>query len=186
MTLQENTKINIYNKQLFIITMALNNFDSLITWSEFTTVPSRPAGVQEDAEIRVNSSVRYRTRRHGNAISIADATVNITTVTATSWVVSDKKTALLLKHEQGHYDITALGTREFYTQLLTLTADSTNALDVKIAALKQQFQQKIDACNMLYDTRTDHSLISSVQDTWNQKIASAKVNPAGTINDLPS
>ena len=92
--------------------MALNNFDYLIGWPEFTSVPARPAGVQEDAEIKVNSAVSYRTRRRGSAVSIVDATVNIVTVTAESWVVSDKKTDPLLKHEQGHYDITALGTRE--------------------------------------------------------------------------
>lgn len=166
--------------------MALNNFDHLVGWPEFTSVPSRPAGVQEDAEIKVNSAVGYRTRRRGNAISIVDATVNIVTVTAESWVVSDKKTDPLLKHEQGHYDVTALGTREFYNELLTLAADSPHALGVKIAALKEQYQQKIDACNIRYDTQTNHSLNTAVQDTWNRQIATAKANPAGVINDLPS
>lgn len=166
--------------------MAINNFDHLVDWPEFRTVSSRPAGVNEDAEIKANSAVSYRTRKRGNAVSILDAAVNIVTVTAESWVVSDKKTPILLKHEQGHYDITALGTREFYSQLLILTADSTNALSVKITALKEQFQQKIDACNIRYDTQTNHGLITSLQDTWNQKIASAKVNPEGIINDLPS
>jgi predicted secreted Zn-dependent protease len=166
--------------------MPINNFDHLVAWSEFRTVSSRPPGVKEDAEIKANSAVSYRTRRRGNAVSIVDATVNIITVTEESWVVSDKKTDILLKHEQGHYDITALGTREFYSQLLALTADSTNALAVKISALKEQFQKKIDACNSRYDSQTNHGLITSVQDTWHQKIASAKVNPEGIINDLPS
>ncbi len=166
--------------------MPVNNFDHLVEWVEFTTVTARPSGKNEDAEIKVSSTVVYRTRKRGNALSIVDSTVNIITVTEESWVVSDKKTDLLRKHEQGHYDITALGTREFYNQLLLLTANSPNALDVKINALKEQFQQKINACNLRYDTQTNHFLITSVQDTWNQKIASAKTNPAGTINDLPS
>jgi len=166
--------------------MSLNNFNYTVSWSEFTTVSSRPTGVNEDAEIKVNSAVGYRTRRRGNAINIMDATVDIVTVTAQSWVVSDKKTDLLLRHEQGHYDITALGTREFYNELLTLAADSPHALDVKIAALKQRYQQKIDASNIRYDTQTNHGLNSSVQNTWNQQIATTKANAAGTITDLPS
>jgi len=166
--------------------MPLNNFDHLVDWPEFATVFSRPAGVNEDAEIKVTAAVGYRTRRRGSAVSIVDATVNIVAVTAESWVVSSKKTDPLLKHEQGHYDITALGTRELYNELLTLTADSTHALGVKIAALKLRYQQKIDTCNTSYDTHTNHGLITSVQDTWNQKIAAVKLNPAGIINDLPS
>jgi predicted secreted Zn-dependent protease len=166
--------------------MALNNFDYLIGWPEFASVPSRPASVEEDAEIKVSSAVGYRTRRRGNAVSIVDATVNIVIVTAESWVVSNKKTDALLKHEQGHYDITALGTRELYNELLTLTADSPHALDVKIAALKERYQQKIDTCNTRYDTQTNHFLNTAVQDTWNRQIATAKANPAGVINDLPS
>ena len=166
--------------------MAINNFDHLVDWSEFRTVSSRHSGVKEDAEIKANSAVSYRTRRRGNAASIVDATVDIVTVLEESWVVGDKKTDILLKHEQGHYDITALGTREFYKQLLLLTANSTNSLTEKINALKQQFQQKIDTCNSRYDTQTNHGLITSQQDTWNQKIAAAKVNPVGVINDLPS
>jgi predicted secreted Zn-dependent protease len=166
--------------------MAINNFDHEVAWSEFRTVSSRPSGVKEDAEIKANSAVTYRTRRRGNAVSIVDATVNIVTVTEESWVVSDKKTDILRKHEQGHYDITALGTREFYTQLLLLTADSTNALAVNITTLKEQFQGKIDTCNSRYDKQTNHGNITSQQDIWNQKIAAAKVNPVGVINDLPS
>ena len=166
--------------------MPVNNFDHQVEWTEFTTATSRPTGKNEDAEIKVSSTVGYRTRKRGNAVSMVDATVNIITVIEESWVVSDKKTDLLRKHEQGHYDITALGTREFYNQLLLLTANSPNALDVKINALKQQFQQKIDACNLRYDKQTNHFLITAVQDIWNQKIDSAKTNPAGTINDLPS
>jgi predicted secreted Zn-dependent protease len=166
--------------------MPLNNFDHTVEWGEFTTVTSRPSGKNEDAEIKVSSAVGYRTRKRGNAVSIVDATVDIITVTEESWVVSDKKTDLLRKHEQGHFDITALGTREFYNQLLLLTATSPNGLDVRINALKEQFQQKIDACNRRYDTQTNHFLITTVQDTWNQKIAAAKASPAGTINDLPS
>lgn len=166
--------------------MPVNNFDHLIEWVEFTTATLRPSGKNEDAEIKVNSTVGYRTRKRGNEVSIVDATVNIITVTEDSWVVSDKKTDLLRKHEQGHYDITALATRELYNKLLLLTANSPNALDVKINTLKGQYQHKIDACNLLYDTQTNHFLNTSVQDIWDQKIASAKVNPAGTINDLPS
>jgi len=165
--------------------MPLNNFNHTVKWSEFTPATSRPSGKKEDAEIKVGSAVGYRTRQHGNEVSILDATVNIVTVKEESWIVSDKKTALLLKHEQGHFDITVLGTREFYKQLLLLTADSPNALDVKINTLKEEFQKKIDECNIRYDTQTDHFLITAIQDTWNQKIASAKASPAGTLNDLP-
>lgn len=166
--------------------MPLNNFDRLITWAEFTTVFSRPSGVNEDAKITADSTVRYRIRRRGNAISIVDARVTIVTTTVESWVVSNKKTDWLLKHEQGHYDITALGTRALYNELPTLTADSTRELEVKKTALTQKYQNKIDTCNSKYDNLTNHGLNNAVQDTWNLQIATAKTNISGTIDDLPS
>ena len=166
--------------------MALNNFDYPVVASDFTPRPARPTGEDEDAKIKVSSAITYRTRRHGNSITIMDANVNIVVTTIESWMVSSFLTDVnLLKHEQGHYDITAIGTREIYTELLLVTASTPNGLIANINAIKQRIQQKIDATNIRYDTATNHYLNRPTQLVWDQHIATVKTNPVGKLNDLP-
>jgi phosphoribosylformylglycinamidine (FGAM) synthase-like amidotransferase family enzyme len=55
-------------------------------------------------------------------------TVNTRMDTTASWVVKGKKTAALLKHEQGHYDISALAARQFHDNALRLEADTAQEL----------------------------------------------------------
>src|SRR4051794_21539259 len=111
--------------------MPLNNFTYSVTWMDFTAQPSRPTGAQEDAYIKVRYNYTYQTGRNGNAITISSADVNITVVVSDSWVVSNQMTNDLLSHEQGHYDITALGARELYNALLQLSAPSGNVLQTR-------------------------------------------------------
>lgn len=165
--------------------MSLNNFDNSISWSDFTPQSSRPHGENEDAFTKAMFRHNYNYTRNGNAIAVTDATVDITMVTAQSWVVSGQTTTDLLQHEQGHYDITALGAREFYNALIQLTARSVRELQTKISTAHSKYQHKINRANIRYDNQTNHSQNVQVQQQWDQSIATEKQNTNGSIDNLP-
>ncbi len=165
--------------------MSLNNFSYSVSWSDFTSKPSRPHGEDEDARIKISYPYSYDLGRNKNAIIVSAAEMNIGTVSVACWAVSSQMSNDLLAHEQGHYDITALGAREFYNTLLTLSAKSEK--DIKAAIKKEngKIQKKIDEVNKLYDDKTDHSQNKSVQQQWNKQIAAEKQKPNGSLNSLP-
>ena len=166
--------------------MALNNFNYSVRWADFTPAHARPHGVDEDAQITVDMQPDFRARGSRRSIVITNVTVNIIIVTAHTWVVSSQTTnADLLKHEQGHYDITALAAREYYEGLLLITAPTQTAFIELTRSLRDRMQQQINRVNANYDTQTNHFLNRSAQQTWDQSIAAAKANPRGTLADLP-
>ncbi|NTS43886.1 DUF922 domain-containing protein [Flavisolibacter sp. BT320] len=166
--------------------MPLDGFDHLITWSEFSHQKTKPGGSDADGYTKAASKMSYAYGRgEGNAIVVKTADVTITMDTKQSWVVESKKTGELLQHEQGHYDITALGVREMYQSLLTAKARSTKALDDKIKKLQEAVQRKINATNSRYDEQTDHSQKKAEQEKWNKAISAEKQKPDGILDNLP-
>jgi len=99
--------------------------------------------------------------------------------------VQDKMNAELLKHEQGHYDITALGARELYAGLFKLKAKDVKSLGDDVKELSRRIQRKINTINNRYDNQTDHSKIKAEQEKWNRAIASEKQKPNGSLDSLP-
>ena len=165
--------------------MSLNNFNYPVSWSDFTQRNARPSGENEDAYIFVRYGYSFQMQRNGNAVTIASADVNITISSSDCWVVTSQMTNYLLKHEQGHYDITALGAREFYNALMNLFAASPHALQNSITQLNERYQQKIKRANMRYDTKTRNSQDTQAQQTWDQGIAAEMQMPGGSIDNLP-
>ena len=166
--------------------MALNNFDYQVSWSDFVQVPAKPPGVLEDAEIVLQFPQSYDYANGRNGIIVTNLKVDIGMASPECWVLSSQiNNTDLLKHEQGHYDITALGAREFYNGLSGLSGATEDKLAIKIRTWRSSIQQKIDKANSNYDTQTNHSLNTGVQQTWDTKIDGAKKNPKGTVTDLP-
>jgi predicted secreted Zn-dependent protease len=149
-------------------------------------VPARPPGADEDAEIVLKFPQKYDYAIDKNAVTITTLSVDIGMNSPLCWVVSSQASNMdLLKHEQGHYDITALGAREFHDRLSGLVAKNETELNKKIKSIRDDVQARIDRANLNYDNQTNHSLNKQVQQTWEQKIDAAKKNPKGTVNDLP-
>ena len=166
--------------------MPLNNFNYLVRWSDFTPAHVRPHGVDEDAQITVEMRPDFRARGSRRSIVITNVTVNIIIVSTHTWALSTQTTnADLLAHEQRHYDITALGAREYYDELLTITAPTQSAFIELTRSLRDHIQQQINRVNTNYDTQTNHYLNRAAQQTWDQRIAAFKANPRGRLTDLP-
>ncbi len=167
--------------------MALSGFNHSVQWNEFRTVNQRPAGVQEDAQIKTRT-VAFTFRTHqprGQNCRVTSATVSIAVDRSRTWVVRGRQSADLLQHEQGHYDITALATRDLYNQVLGLTAARCADINTQAGRLQQQIQTQVTQIDRRYDTQTSHGTTPASQRTWNTRIQSAKQNPNGTLANLP-
>ena len=104
-----------------------------------------------------------------------------------SWVVTDDESNDLLEHEQGHYGITALGARDLYNRLSSLTAANVAALRTAANAAKATIQSSINAMNIRYDGTTDgtnHGVDRAAQQRWSGKIRSAIADVNGTLSGL--
>jgi len=81
-----------------------------------------------------------------------------------------KDDVALLKHEQGHFDISELYARKLRMALTTYTVNtSTINEDVRTIFDKLWFEKK--ACDSLYDIETGHARIFQKQIEWDNKIA---------------
>jgi thiamine pyrophosphate-dependent acetolactate synthase large subunit-like protein len=165
--------------------MSLNGFGDSIKWLKFKKLKARPAATDADAETfsRYQSN-NIRWKRNGNVVSMS-ADVIISFDGHRSWVVTGKMNDYLLKHEQGHYDITALAAAEFYREVLNLQVTDPATLNDSITEIKDSLQQKIEITNTRYDLQTDHSRDVQAQQKWDQKIALEKQKKDGSLDNLP-
>ena len=166
--------------------MAIQNFNHLISWADFLKRQSRPAGVNEDAQIHPEISPgKIQLARKGKSVTITEVDLEITLVKSDCWVVESKKSDYLLNHEQGHYDILAISARELYNSLMGLSAVSTHELQRTITKMQENIQKRVSAVDARYDAQTKHSLDKTVQESWDKKIREEKQKPDGSIDNLP-
>ena len=164
--------------------MPLTGFDHQISWNQFRKRNSRPRGVDEDAEIHTEAPFAYMRREQNGRFVITTVNVNIRVVRAQSWVVRSAQTNRLLQHEQGHYDIQALGAREQHNRMLNLSEPALRELEAHVRELNAEIQRKVDDTNARYDRETNHSTNRTQQNSWDNRIANAKASPAGTLDNL--
>lgn len=146
----------------------------------------RPVGKDGDAEtVTVYHAKDILFARKGNGIIVKSADVTISMDSKSSWVITGKEDAWLLKHEQGHYDISALAARDFYNQVMQLNTATEGDMNDEIAKINEALQQKIDDTNARYDQQTDHSRNKSEQAKWNKAIETEKQKAGGSIDNLP-
>jgi len=165
--------------------MAMTGFNHSVAWGEFRKVTTRPARVSEDAYIKSNKRVNYTWTSSGDTYTIDTVTGTVAVSRAESWVVQGRETTVLLAHEQGHFDITALGMREEHDRFASLTGTSGADLDRQCTAIRADVNARIAATDIRYDAQTSHSTNAPAQTRWQTAIRTAKGRPGGTIADLP-
>jgi len=167
------------------MTITPNGFDRDIGWNEFSRVEEAPVRGDETALVHVHRRIRYRWEWTGSEYGAVGVTASISMNTPRSWVVQGTENNQLLAHEQGHYDISAIGTREEATLVAALTAERGRDIDASRREIGRQIQPRIDQANDRYDTETDHDRNRAVQSRWDRAIAAVKNNDEGTLGDLP-
>ena len=102
-----------------------------------------------------------------------------------SWVVNSAKTEALRKHEQGHFDITAIGASEIHDRMAFITGVSAGELASQKDELIAEVQVYINDANARYDEETEHGTNVTRQNSWEANIARVKGDVNGIISDLP-
>ena len=166
--------------------MALENFNYAVPWSKFKKVSRDPSGENMDAEtVTEYQANNMKIAKQGNAVVYVSVSVKIFVNSQESWALTGHTNAELLKHEQGHYDISALAARTFYNSVLKLSAPDLNALDLASKKLNAEMKTKIEDVNKRYDIQTSHSRNKTAQNKWNKAIEMEKKNTYGSIDNLP-
>ncbi len=165
--------------------MAITGFNHNVRWSEFREVNQRPANETEDAYIAVTFSYNYRTQTSRQNCRVTSVTTRISVNRNAAWVLRSQKSAQLLRHEQGHYDITALGAREVHRRISALSAAQCSSIGTDAQNIRNEVQQTINQKNLRYDNQTSHGTNATAQQRWETSIRRARQNASGTLADLP-
>jgi hypothetical protein len=171
-----------------------------LTWADFgTPVPKPkppPGGTATAAHTETLAPITYGWASSGKSVTLSDnVTVAIQFVASKSWVAdwvfSESKQFQddLLKHEQGHYDITALMARDMFIELMQLkgqTFANKAALDAAVAAVVKA--HKFQPVHDKYDEKseTNHGMNDAQQKAWDalfQKAWTTPRSPAVTAPD---
>jgi hypothetical protein len=169
--------------------MPIINFDMQVAWSQFSFTSSKPTGIDDDAQIKeriIIDGYRYRIKKGQSAMKIIEVDVKMALIPGDCWVLTGKNSNGLLKHEQGHHDILALGAREVYNALIGLERATEQELRQEAARLLAGMEMRVAPVNLRYDNQTNHSLDTTRQQFWNGRISDAKIAPKGMLADLPT
>jgi hypothetical protein len=147
-----------------------------LSWNDFLPVDSLPDGSGDEAQTATNmpalSGIRPVSAHGGFSLPNVALTVGLDR-TQTMVIKTARKTADLLKHEQGHFDITVLTVRALAKEMERLKAASPAALGQQVNALLGKHQQRADMLEQKYDKETENSKNLDTQKTWNNAIDAA-------------
>ena len=123
-------------------------------------------------------------RRYVNTVALTSSSINIfyhgresnptITVTCTfyrrnSWVKDEGRNAEVLQHEQLHFDISELYARKLRRAISQLPKSQRNWQTVQ--RLYKQANEECSDYQERYDHATHHSILRSVQQQWNKRVA---------------
>jgi HJR/Mrr/RecB family endonuclease len=175
--------------------MAVQGFTYKLSWgTDFNDVDSQPAGFT-DRSARTKASVtldpKMMAKRDSKEseyyFNPSTVIVSIKAVKAESWVLKEMKSDKLLKHEQMHYNISALGGRDLERKILALRDMSGQELMNKKAALGTEMQNLIDQVNKDYDADllgTKHGTKDAEQSKWELHITNLMNKPDAELKSL--
>lgn len=155
-----------------------------VSWSHFRPVGSIP---DSSEEAQINPEMPPLQNLHPQRTPNGRFRLPSTTLTVglnghnTIVVRTANKTAELLQHEQGHFDLLVLVTRALAKDLESIESASMDDLgrQVKDAVARHDARaQQIDA---EYDKQTEHSRNRTEQSKWDTAIAQALRSPQATV-----
>lgn len=137
----------------------------LLTWSDFKGEPDNNSPHDALTLWNINYGLQNITLK-GDTIKIGSFLVTLSLEGTKSWIKPQKQTDLLLKHEQGHFDIGLICQREIIRQVNSAVFFK-EGFQEKIQTVFSSTLNKYFALSEQYDKETDHSRNQQFQDTWN-------------------
>jgi hypothetical protein len=143
-----------------------------LSWSQFKEADSIPHG--EDAHTDINFQLGNRNFRHANGQYMLADSLTLTVSPIVKVLKGANKTADLLSHEQGHYNIGILVGRAMARELEKLSSPNPHTL---AKAASDTFDRHrltlMPVVQKDYDTATNHSLDATQQARWDGLITAA-------------
>ncbi len=171
----------------------LNGLFNSLTWNDYPerNGPAPGAGqivVAAFTDAKHTVSPRSALIPGTRKVRLVEATVRIFLEKVTSFKMSWMPTTLpqkdqddLLDHEQGHYDIHALLTRDLFLDIMKLKSKEypgSAAVTADILALQRATTDKSKDVQKKYDTETDSGRKPTEQAKWKRFISTAFNTPA--------
>lgn len=141
-----------------------------LVWNDFTGSPDQSSAFFANTFWNINYGYSGENFK-GDNVTLKDLMVTLSFIGDRSWKKEDKVSDLLLKHEQGHFDIAILCQLEI---LATVKNTSLTKQDYK-AQVKNIFRNALQKYTQLedkYDAETAHSMNNQKQEEWNTFIHS--------------
>jgi hypothetical protein len=160
-----------------------------LTWDLFQAVPPADA-VHRNEAAAIHMTIRwhavYSVTSNGGSWTghVKTATVTNAMEPALSWVVPGKAAPLVLRHEQGHFDLNEVYRRKLELSLACLRAQSATkdgAIDTLNTALHNRANEilaQLQAAQARYDAETGHGNNAAGQVQWATLIARWLLDPA--------
>jgi len=136
-----------------------------LTWDDFKGTPGTNSSAAAFTVWNITYSLGGISFK-GDTIKISKFLVKLEFDEKQSWSKPEKQTDVLLKHEQGHFDLGLICQREMIRQFnnaVFLKSDFQN----KIQNIFSSILDKYHLLGLKYDEETDHSRNQAAQDKWN-------------------
>ena len=174
--------------------MALSGFNYKISWNkDFSEVDKR-----RDSSLDAFTSASFKTAKDlkpdakssDGLFRFKSSSIDIAIVMnkKESWVHKPSESDNLLKHEQLHYNISALAGRDLERKLKALSDASVKSLFEKAQTLLSDLQKLVDDINKEYDNKimwgTNHGNIPLHQTVWETHIAKMMNDPNGELKSV--
>lgn len=175
--------------------MAMTGFSYSLTWNDFGNQVPRTADAGTFAFVKTNFSANAAWSYDdlvggGRAYKVDSATAAVSVNRTGMWARATGRTDALLRHEQGHYDISALLVRQAeqeHTALIGNTyssqqevMDAINGVRTPLFNLIVQLQSSTGG-DGTYDVSTNHGMNTGAQAQWNRAFASCRADPTGRL-----
>jgi hypothetical protein len=166
-----------------------------VQWGDFHGHPPQNATLDAHIETKVDLNYGYRREPNGTAQLTDAVTVTIQLVRHLSWAKKQRINSWpqqaqddLLRHEQGHYDITALMGRDMFLDLMELkprSFPSLGALQTAVNGIVQRYAPQ--AIHVKYDSaqESDHGRNATQQRAWDGYINTALTQPRSPVVTAP-
>src|SRR5215470_868208 len=107
------------------IQAAMSGFPRNLSWNDFPRVQNSPAPPHQARTAARWATTGWTVRVVNGEYRVHGARVNVSLDGSNMWAVPGARTsAALLRHEQGHYDITGLIARDLIRKILDLSLDA--------------------------------------------------------------
>ncbi len=153
----------------------LSGWPRQLAWSDFRDIQSRPRGEHEDARISMGFRPgRVRVVEEESEHRLGEMEFAMVLNPAGSWVVATSKTAELLAHEQGHFDIVGLCYRDLTAEARTIRGSSRNRLLLEMRRIMREHDQRAESLTREYETQTEHGRNQANQQAWQRQMATSR------------